>query len=118
MRQEISTQISIHAPRGGSDLKSWVDSYQDGIFQSTLPAGGATAICHFFLAFPGFQSTLPAGGATGLYTIYPIKMTFQSTLPAGGATCVLCRLPDVLGFQSTLPAGGATAAAELYGAYN
>ena len=34
------------------------------IFQSTLPAGGATLLLDGNLHFPQFQSTLPAGGAT------------------------------------------------------
>ena len=35
-------EISIHAPRGGSD--SWQKMYQGcyQVFQSTLPVGGAT----------------------------------------------------------------------------
>ena len=33
--------ISIHAPRGGSD-KAQTQNWQMQVFQSTLPAGGAT----------------------------------------------------------------------------
>ena len=35
-------RISIHAPRGGSDLSKSSSSLQSVVFQSTLPAGGAT----------------------------------------------------------------------------
>ena len=79
--------ISIHAPREGSDSicsslmpiplnfnprsprgerrqkrkKEW----RKRIFQSTLPARGATAFTNVFLISEIFQSTLPARGATG-----------------------------------------------------
>ena len=35
-------RISIHAPRTGSDLGNGVELENDAIFQSTLPARGAT----------------------------------------------------------------------------
>ena len=56
--------ISIHAPRGGSDLLSDFQRYTDD----------------------GFQSTLPVGGATSKVGVKPVRSTFQSTLPVGGAT--------------------------------
>ena len=37
----ISTNISIHAPRKGSDLQSFTSSAKSTTFQSTLPAKGA-----------------------------------------------------------------------------
>ena len=36
--------ISIHAPRGGSDTFDFACSRLHGLFQSTLPVGGATRI--------------------------------------------------------------------------
>ena len=57
--------ISIHAPRTGSDRNGCCVSGAGLSFQSTLPARGAT----------------PAAGNPGGGTI------FQSTLPARGATC-------------------------------
>ena len=57
--------ISIHAPRGGSDDMAVKDFLAAGIFQSTLPAGGATGKQTIgLLSHTTFQSTLPAGGAT------------------------------------------------------
>ena len=78
--------ISIHAPRTGSDrfhlhaLLSYVyfnprsphgerqNRYQVGdiiqIFQSTLPARGATTFAGLMTGVFSFQSTLPARGAT------------------------------------------------------
>ena len=81
------------------------------IFQSTLPAGGATPI---YPSAPGHRSTIsihaPRGGSDQLWR-YPRQRTrkFQSTLPAGGATrWVKGASTSSSIFQSTLPAGGAT----------
>ena len=80
------------------------------IFQSTLPARGATRErSRFCPVCVKFQSTLPARGATvsGGGT-RQWQTRFQSTLPARGATYESTwRLEDEL-FQSTLPARGAT----------
>ena len=58
--------------------------------------------------FPIFQSTLPARGATLLF-IRPMWISeFQSTLPARGATSDLETAISKFQFQSTLPARGAT----------
>ena len=104
------------------------------LFQSTLPAGGATHELGHAILHPNlFQSTLPAGGATGIGVQDssgdvnfnprsprgerphrtprgpPRRSQFQSTLPAGGATgCTSCSPLLYKRFQSTLPAGGAT----------
>ena len=60
------------------------------LFQSTLPARGATFITALQARTAAFQSTLPARGATFLaaFTFYIISR-FQSTLPARGATVLL-----------------------------
>ena len=103
--------ISIHAPRGGSDFFRVRSGYKYRLFQSTLPAGGATvAIVHTIRQDKKFQSTLPAGGATVfLFTYIQYLDRFQSTLPAGGATGrQITGLLSPTTFQSTLPAGGAT----------
>ena len=78
--------ISIHAPREGSDFHA-VDT--DGfihIFQSTLPARGATVPLDNAGNDMEFQSTLPARGATYWYGRILLFILFQSTLPARGAT--------------------------------
>ena len=123
--------ISIHAPRTGSDFTVALDIL-NRIFQSTLPARGATVSCCKFRWIAKFQSTLPARGATTpLLIISRRDLPFQSTLPARGAT--RCnhyarnagkyfnpRSPhgerhrfskssqSDFAFQSTLPARGAT----------
>ena len=57
------------------------------IFQSTLPAGGATD--HFFhhtRRKQNFNPRSPRGERQQGYTYYKGQRQFQSTLPAGGAT--------------------------------
>ena len=120
--------ISIHAPRTGSDKKSF-SAYQHSRyfnprsphgerppttsgtlfgwrFQSTLPARGATAAGQFFQALSVFQSTLPARGATDIDNKLQVAFTFQSTLPARGATFSrACRRPVRQDFNPRSPHG-------------
>ena len=58
-------EISIHAPRGGSDERfiTGITGKKD-LFQSTLPVGGATRGKGYQKDNLKFQSTLPVGGAT------------------------------------------------------
>ena len=126
--------ISIHAPREGSDvLGVQVRCYHD-LFQSTLPARGATRGGRLIDKKGRFQSTLPARGATRGGRLIDKKGRFQSTLPARGATVIGGYCRDTLkdfnprsprgerpraklaycsssSFQSTLPARGATSSA-------
>ena len=130
--QENINQISIHAPREGSDDLLATGDFTSIAFQSTLPARGATNadtldIILFDISihapregsdllyscwikkFHVFQSTLPARGATLHRLPRSLGLQFQSTLPARGATGVMLRkLKGDLKFQSTLPARGAT----------
>ena len=124
--------ISIHAPRTGSDVPAAVILADIRLFQSTLPARGATYQRPSSLRTSGyfnprsphgerrapatsgrprepFQSTLPARGATGCSPGQMPGLIFQSTLPARGATRQRRRNDGgKQGFQSTLPARGAT----------
>ena len=59
-----STLISIHAPRTGSDDFANIERKIDNVFQSTLPARGATRFIPSASTRRRFQSTLPARGAT------------------------------------------------------
>ena len=59
-----SNQISIHAPRMGSDFVLYLSAVNADIFQSTLPAWGATTFGASSGGSYEFQSTLPAWGAT------------------------------------------------------
>ena len=103
--------ISIHAPRTGSDGHLIKSPSTIILFQSTLPARGATLTsCPPTEAPKPFQSTLPARGATASMTVSArIYFLFQSTLPARGATSFRKPPPCSKRFQSTLPARGATA---------
>ena len=104
----------------------------DGLlFQSTLPARGATKWTALKGLITEFQSTLPARGATVIATAFALapndfnprsphgerprltwwselRKGFQSTLPARGATQKADIALPRTAFQSTLPARGAT----------
>ena len=62
--------ISIHAPRTGSDITALEAAERLGLFQSTLPARGATVRTYFRYCACIFQSTLPARGATASSAIF------------------------------------------------
>ena len=79
------------------------------LFQSTLPARGATKEDMQRVITKAFQSTLPARGATPHFAMDSMEAIFQSTLPARGATCIKAQKGGAAwSFQSTLPARGAT----------
>ena len=78
--------ISIHAPRGGSDAFTLPDTCTLSVFQSTLPAGGATTKSMFNLTNKqAFQSTLPAGGATAKFASLPAEIKISIHAPRGGS---------------------------------
>ena len=84
----LCQEISIHAPRVGSDdFWSFLLS-SDLVFQSTLPVWGATAVNVIHAAGGRFQSTLPVWGATASEAAKNRDWQFQSTLPVWGATTV------------------------------
>ena len=78
-----------------------------GLFQSTLPAGGATSKSSSSLQSAVFQSTLPAGGATDFACFFVhCRYQFQSTLPAGGATRLGVEFLRCLVISIHAPRGG------------
>ena len=126
-----SLAVSIHAPRAGSDWWSLTNVIRTTsfnprsprgerrlrcgpderrhMFQSTLPARGATCGCFQGGQAGEFQSTLPARGATmrhmadivgDLVSIHAPRAGSDTHVPHGISATVL--------FQSTLPARGAT----------
>ena len=124
--------ISIHAPRGGSDDVAICIVICHWLFQSTLPVGGATY--YFFVPnrlvwisihaprggsdsptaykskSAGISIHAPRGGSDyNQVRGAPTHFTFQSTLPVGGATTSQPFIITLKLFQSTLPVGGATA---------
>ena len=131
-RSKHAYLISIHAPRRGSDIQHSSGGFPFQDFNPRSPQGERQMTRHSSPGLTGFQSTLPAGGATANFASDGFGlMEFQSTLPAGGATrasksadhfgiisihaprrgsdgtCIFeCHCHSL--FQSTLPAGGAT----------
>ena len=124
--------ISIHAPRGGSDMRR-ISSDLYGIISIHAPRGGSDLLnnCHWFVNIQ-FQSTLPVGGATRVYIMVPKGARDISIhAPRGGSDAINARnvsamhnfnprspwgeRPSIIDdvrppevFQSTLPVGGAT----------
>ena len=104
--------ISIHAPRVGSDFAAYDIEQNMKIFQSTLPVWGATCYSTGLISAETlFQSTLPVWGATNpKSTTIPSTVNFNPRSPCGERPekAVFCRVPYE--FQSTLPVWGATEA--------
>ena len=126
-------RISIHAPRTGSDISAAYGAQLANIFQSTLPARGATRPIYIFIcSCPLFQSTLPARGATSArVTGLPLVADFNPRSPhgerlelakaqiateeisihaprTGSDEVTAWQMQEFTSFQSTLPARGAT----------
>ena len=88
-RERLSRQrdISIHAPRGGSDVGRCDDNPLRSRFQSTLPVGGATPMRRPPTSgFCDFNPRSPWGERPLTWIGIIRGCTFQSTLPVGGAT--------------------------------
>ena len=106
--EEAEISISIHAPRTGSDRWQVGLHVRQGYFNPRSPHGERRQLLNICTISKVFQSTLPARGATTSVESLAMNIIFQSTLPARGATA---QHPDTLAegtFQSTLPARGAT----------
>ena len=106
----LYTQISIHAPRTGSDPQGRRPRWSAHHISIHAPRTGSDTAPHQQTRrHPAFQSTLPARGATIPHCCLLPRNGFQSTLPARGATFGILRcVADLKSFQSTLPARGAT----------
>ena len=84
-----TSDISIHAPRKGSDLSGFKVLEQSAKISIHAPRKGSDGISSRGVTFTEFQSTLPARGATVPRFGLPLReRLFQSTLPARGATAV------------------------------
>ena len=101
--------ISIHAPRTGSDHQRRTSRRRKQRFQSTLPARGATYYMRAPKGTKKFQSTLPARGATtdGDAQAPPRKISIHAPRTGSDAAASNDCHADKE-FQSTLPARGAT----------
>ena len=84
--ETCETQISIHAPRMGSDNSAAPPAANSRNFNPRSPDGERQNAP----ILPGnawkFQSTLPGWGATNPLAASRISLRFQSTLPGWGAT--------------------------------
>ena len=101
--------ISIHAPREGSDMLHPRRKTMHSYFYPRSPRGERQSWTDACASFDLFLSTLPARGATYDYGNNTAQFLFLSTLPARGATLFSGRQGVGYGqFLSTLPARGAT----------
>ena len=124
--------ISIHAPREGSDLRERRQKGGAKIFQSTLPARGATTACQGSLSTFCISIHAPREGSdeqrghnrSPLYHFNPRsprgerppardgsrakKIYFNPRSPRGERHSYHVDTPTLFEFQSTLPARGAT----------
>ena len=121
--------ISIHAPRGGSDLTAPSRAAPPWVFQSTLPVGGATrgwgyqprcpvisihaprggsdhVRCWFQRRHRHFNPRSPWGERQQEYSLSSRLFRFQSTLPVGGATTRPCVAVRLTGISIHAPRGG------------
>ena len=91
-RKNRQHDISIHAPRTGSDAGAEM-KYQRDVFQSTLPARGATrVVCRECAVLRGISIHAPRTGSDASARRAPgNSCAFQSTLPARGATGQMLR---------------------------
>ena len=127
----VVAKISIHAPRTGSDARTPQQLFVAQHFNPRSPHGERPAKISTDAYTRLFQSTLPARGATPLRGVEQVRIydfnprsphgerhgalkyviehkIFQSTLPARGATNKEREQHAAETFQSTLPARGAT----------
>ena len=86
-KQEETNNISIHAPRVGSDGETVLDFTMGSDFYPRSPRGERQIAPFSAMSITKFLSTLPAWGAT----LWPVVVvtgspSFLSTLPAWGAT--------------------------------
>ena len=101
--------ISIHAPRMGSDLPHVQVGRIYKVFQSTLPAWGATS-CYDCTGSGAddFNPRSPHGERRRLKFTTIIKINFNPRSPHGERLMPILTLSLLGTFQSTLPAWGAT----------
>ena len=77
-------KISIHAPRGGSDTGQQIDAFIAQIFQSTLPAGGATGLSRRRCGPPKhFNPRSPRGERPITFRAWTASKNFNPRSPRG-----------------------------------
>ena len=106
----ISSGISIHAPRVGSDLTTNTRTSAHQSISIHAPRVGSDL--NQPLQYRGllyhFNPRSPCGERQPEPDAESLLVLFQSTLPVWGATMTRRSRPFSIGFQSTLPVWGAT----------
>ena len=103
-------EISIHASRGGSDPCPVWHSGPGRYFNPRFPRGKRRICRRKSQCLCKFQSTLPAGEATaGLIICFRVSVISIHASRGGSDLWLYSLTPLKHGFQSTLPAGEATA---------
>ena len=106
----VSVQISIHAPRTGSDLQLFAEFFFKFVFQSTLPARGATvgmAILPPKLTRISIHAPRTGSDRRRNESVCRTR-NFNPRSPHGERRLASCYRRRQRQFQSTLPARGAT----------
>ena len=102
----IGSRISIHAPRVGSDVVSPIRYPPQKNFNPRSPRGERLNDFFGYAHSAVFQSTLPAWGATLIPPLFDALLAFQSTLPAWGATTRVCNVFHALAISIHAPRVG------------
>ena len=103
---DVNVNISIHAPRVGSDAGCQAGKAQLGHFNPRSPCGERPTHTTTPSSAQRFQSTLPVWGATPLLQSSSRTHRFQSTLPVWGATkCLTPVLNLFKNFNPRSPCG-------------
>jgi len=97
-------QVSIHAPREGSDGVSSLAPFGSVLFQSTLPVKGATIFGEVFKVIGSVSIHAPREGSDGTASAPSTSAPmFQSTLPVKGATNFARRTQNLGRFNPRSP---------------
>ena len=111
----IGRPISIHTPREGSDLFVCRNHPMDDNFNPHSPRGERRPFAQVRLRQALFQSTLPARGATFPGSNDRPGGAFQSTLPARGATGPTSDIARLKGISIHTPREGSDTALLICG---
>ena len=108
--------VSIHAPREGSDYPVPFAFEPAVAFQSTLPARGATPEAAEIMGrAQGFNPRSPRGERPSMRLTMPVALIVSIHAPREGSDgYARSSVGLILVFQSTLPARGATVAIPVY----
>ena len=101
-------EISIHAPRVGSDPGHDKEHDSGAVFQSTLPAWGATYVEITWTPTKEISIHAPRVGSDSIEVFVACDFVISIHAPRVGSDDFLQAVKIVRVFQSTLPAWGAT----------